>query len=66
MLKNTTTITLLLLVSIVTYYVYEHYTIPTEEPVGNVVSLGWGALVVSTITFVLAIVGLVQKVRVKP
>lgn len=65
MLKNTTTITLLLLVSIVTYYVYEHYTIPTEEPVGNVVSLGWGALVVSTITFVLAIVGLVQKVRDK-
>ena len=65
MLKNTTTIILLLLVSIVTYYVYEHYTILTEEPVGNVVSLGWGALVVSTITFVLAIVGLVQKVRDK-
>ncbi|WP_298608802.1 hypothetical protein [uncultured Thiothrix sp.] len=42
-----------MLVSIVTYQIYEHYTISTE-PAGNVVYLGWGALVVSTITFVLA------------
>lgn len=65
MLKNTTVTTILLLVSIATYYIYDHYTIPTAEPAGNVVFIAWGALAVSLITFVLAIVGLVQKAKDK-
>lgn len=40
MLKNATVITFLLLVSIVTYYVYEQEIILTE-PTDNVVWLGW-------------------------
>lgn len=62
MLKNTVVIAVLLIISIATYYLPGYLAAPADESTQAISSI---ALVVSTVTFVLAIVGMVQRARDK-
>ena len=62
MLKNTVVIAVLLIISITTYYLPEYLAAPADESTQIISSI---ALVVSTITFVLAIVGMIQRAKDK-
>ncbi|TXH68133.1 MAG: hypothetical protein E6Q83_14985 [Thiothrix sp.] len=61
MLKNTFVIGALLILSIITYYLPDYLT-GTD---GSAQTLKTLAFIVSTVSFVLAIVGLVQKAKDK-
>ena len=64
MLKNTAVIAGLLILSIMTYYLYQHFKIPAGvEPQGNSdVWIAWLSLATSVVALITAIVGLIEKV----
>ncbi|HPY40638.1 MAG TPA: hypothetical protein PLM98_08980 [Thiolinea sp.] len=62
MLKNTVVIAVLLIISIATYYLPGYLAAPAD---GSNQAISSIALVVSTVTFVLAIVGMVQRSKDK-
>jgi sulfite exporter TauE/SafE len=61
MLKNTFVIAVLLIVSIITYYLYENLKASPAEASSS--ALIWLSFGVSTISFILAVVGLSQKIK---
>ena len=62
MLKNTVAIAALLIISIATYYLPGYLAAPADGSTQAINSIAW---VVSTVTFVLAIVGMVQRAKDK-
>lgn len=64
MLKNTVVIAALLILSIVTYYLYQTWKIPEGViPKGdNTETLAWLALGTSIVSLLAAIVGLIEKI----
>lgn len=62
MLKNTAVIAVLLIISIATYYLPGYFAAPADGSTQVISSIAW---VVSTVTFVLAIVGMVQRAKDK-
>lgn len=65
MLKNSFVTAGLLILSIITYYLPEYLISPTELSNRNTQVLITIAWVVSTVSFVLAVVGMIQRARDK-
>lgn len=64
MLKNTLVIVALLILSIVAYYLYQHFRVPDglQSMGDNTELLAWLSLITSIVSLLTALVGLITKI----